>query len=505
MPVRRGRCSAAGHGTTRRVAIVQPVGGPFSATLAGHIAESTNPNGLVDVVITGKLNRGRIGAVRMRSLHQTRCNSCAEVAHTKGDAETVDALTAQLRTQAQDLARPDLAAAAAFLTGAYDEAAEAFDQLGFPYDAAKARLALAHEQADAGSPLAKATAQAAYDDLDRLGARRDADRASALLRSLGAAGRRNVVTDWDELTSREREVLDLVCAGLSNAQIAERLVIAPKTAEHHVGRVLGKLGRATAPRRPRWRRASANPVPAEDAVRVEAPLDRDQPRQTSARTPREASPLRAERVDVVAWGRRRGPDGPPTRPSTHVDDRPRSAPSPEQPGITHRPGPRGSAVPIGRCRRPRRGRRAAEGRQQEMRESAAGRRRACRDQSGDRAVGHRRPGSCTLVVDVVPRPGGAVASSIDCSAAYGIGPTRSRPSGADAATASARPRARPRRGHRRPMRAQGRPELARGTPGPPAARSCRHGAQDRQLVRGGTSISSRARRPAPRPGPRADG
>ena len=37
-------------------------------------------------------------------------------------------------------------------------------------------------------------------------------------------------------------MLGLVAAGLSNAEIAERLVIAPKTAEHHVGRVLAKLG-----------------------------------------------------------------------------------------------------------------------------------------------------------------------------------------------------------------------------------------------------------------------
>ena len=38
------------------------------------------------------------------------------------------------------------------------------------------------------------------------------------------------------------EVLELVCAGLTNAEIAERLYISPKTAEHHVGRMLTKLG-----------------------------------------------------------------------------------------------------------------------------------------------------------------------------------------------------------------------------------------------------------------------
>ena len=37
-------------------------------------------------------------------------------------------------------------------------------------------------------------------------------------------------------------MLRLVAAGLSNAEIAGRLVIAPKTAEHHVSRVLAKLG-----------------------------------------------------------------------------------------------------------------------------------------------------------------------------------------------------------------------------------------------------------------------
>jgi DNA-binding NarL/FixJ family response regulator len=36
-------------------------------------------------------------------------------------------------------------------------------------------------------------------------------------------------------------VLDLVRRGLTNAQIGERLYISPKTAEHHVSSVLGKL------------------------------------------------------------------------------------------------------------------------------------------------------------------------------------------------------------------------------------------------------------------------
>ncbi|WP_165800012.1 MULTISPECIES: ATP-binding protein [Isoptericola] len=76
------------------------------------------------------------------------------------------------------------------------------------------------------------------------------DRAAALLDDAGPAVPRraphqDVRTGIGGLTDRERQVLELVAAGLTNGQIAERLYISRKTASVHVSAILRKLGVAS--------------------------------------------------------------------------------------------------------------------------------------------------------------------------------------------------------------------------------------------------------------------
>jgi DNA-binding CsgD family transcriptional regulator/tetratricopeptide (TPR) repeat protein len=112
----------------------------------------------------------------------------------------------------------------------------------------RAEIHIALAEGKRGSDVAGATTQAraGLAIYERLGARRDADRAAALLRSLGvsvrpgadASGRRGL----DMLSRREREVVPLLAEGLSNAEIGKRLFITPKTVEHHITNILGRLG-----------------------------------------------------------------------------------------------------------------------------------------------------------------------------------------------------------------------------------------------------------------------
>jgi DNA-binding CsgD family transcriptional regulator len=143
------------------------------------------------------------------------------------------------------LASTDVPAACRHL----ETALAAFIQAGIPYRTAQTRLMLAHVLRQDDHAVAGAEARTALSVFEDLGAGRDADAAAALLRDLGVKAARTGPKNLGRLTRREQEVLALLGEGLSNPEIAARLFLSRKTAEHHVARILAKLalrGRAEA-------------------------------------------------------------------------------------------------------------------------------------------------------------------------------------------------------------------------------------------------------------------
>jgi DNA-binding CsgD family transcriptional regulator/thioredoxin-like negative regulator of GroEL len=128
----------------------------------------------------------------------------------------------------------------------YETALTEFLRAGLPWEAAHCRLAIARLLGSGAPGLAVDEARAALDVFRELGARHDADEAAAQLRSLGVrTSGIPVPRTSGTLTSREREVLDLLVEGLSNQQIAERLFLSKRTVEHHVGSIYTKLSVST--------------------------------------------------------------------------------------------------------------------------------------------------------------------------------------------------------------------------------------------------------------------
>jgi DNA-binding CsgD family transcriptional regulator len=119
-----------------------------------------------------------------------------------------------------------------------------FAELGMPYEAAVAvvdraavRSAAGHDRDEVAEDVT-----AALRTLAALDAKPQVDRARAVLRDLGrrvGPGARAV--DRERLSGREQEVARLVAQGLSNAEVAERLYISPRTVTTHLQNVYRRL------------------------------------------------------------------------------------------------------------------------------------------------------------------------------------------------------------------------------------------------------------------------
>lgn len=130
---------------------------------------------------------------------------------------------------------------------AFEDALDHFTVSGAPFEISLVRLELAATLAALGrDKAARREAEMALAAFKELGASRETARAESMLRRLH--GMPPPLPDGPlqgpltELTRRQLEVLALVTEGLTNRQIAERLVISEHTVHRHVNAILRELG-----------------------------------------------------------------------------------------------------------------------------------------------------------------------------------------------------------------------------------------------------------------------
>ena len=124
------------------------------------------------------------------------------------------------------------------MAGRWADAAAAWEALGCPYEQARAL--------SEGDISAQLDALKRFESMD---AKPAADELRRVLRAHGASvprgARATTQSNPHGLTARELEVLVLLCEGLKNAAIAERLVRSVRTVDHHLAAIYAKLGVAS--------------------------------------------------------------------------------------------------------------------------------------------------------------------------------------------------------------------------------------------------------------------
>ncbi|MGH2660548.1 MAG: LuxR C-terminal-related transcriptional regulator [Actinomycetota bacterium] len=172
-----------------------------------------------------------------------------------GDRDGAETAATEIRSLADDVGTPllhaaaDAAEAAVLAAGGrhdparelLEDAADRYREAGAPFEEMRTRIDLARSLAALQRvEEASAEARAALEVARGLGAELDAERAEALLAEMSGRDEGH-----GPLTAREIEVLRLVAEGLSNREIAERLVISDHTVRRHLQNIFSKVGAST--------------------------------------------------------------------------------------------------------------------------------------------------------------------------------------------------------------------------------------------------------------------
>ncbi len=175
-----------------------------------------------------------------------------------GDKDTAQTIAGQAATLAEGSEIPHRQANALYCRGMVDRdadvllaAAQRYADSGRPLPRAKALEAAAECLVEADDRTAARQAfEQAVEMYEFLGAEADLNRVQSQFRAHGIrrgphSAHRRAVSGWDALTDAELKIASFVEEGLSNPEIAGRLMLSRRTVATHVSHILKKLNVAT--------------------------------------------------------------------------------------------------------------------------------------------------------------------------------------------------------------------------------------------------------------------